>query len=381
MAKFFNPKEEVLDIQLTSLGKHLLSKGDFVPRYYAFYDDDIIYDMDYASSSFAEHQNDIHDRIQDETPRIKVQSALSGVETNIKRSVELTRAKKNELGDKTLQPMLDKHFALPLPLGTSALTKEVNPAWDGYFVKGKLSGSVGYWHNKTLPYLKIPQLDCEILFRAKSYPPGTEVPQDLTGEDAKIAAATATVPSAPLPGFMPGSDEDTIGVFSGLYNNFEDGSALKIYKDSIILELSEKNTDYLSHNFDIEVYEIRDVTGSAMPNQEENGVNEGEELVPLYFARSGFTDFGASYLNDETNDFEELFPEVDPRYVEYFFDINVDREINPLVLCALLPDDKARRKSLQKEFDCPDDRAGNTLLGQANGLYDSIISDSPEDCD
>jgi len=48
--KFFNPKEEVLDIQLTQQGKRLLSMGKFKPKYYAFYDDDIIYDSSYAGT-------------------------------------------------------------------------------------------------------------------------------------------------------------------------------------------------------------------------------------------------------------------------------------------------------------------------------------------
>ena len=30
---FFNKKEEVLEIELTQYGKHLLSKGEFVPVY------------------------------------------------------------------------------------------------------------------------------------------------------------------------------------------------------------------------------------------------------------------------------------------------------------------------------------------------------------
>ena len=48
--KFFNPKEEVLDIQLTQQGKRLLSMGKFMPKYYAFYDDDILYDSSYAGT-------------------------------------------------------------------------------------------------------------------------------------------------------------------------------------------------------------------------------------------------------------------------------------------------------------------------------------------
>ena len=34
--EFFDQKEEVIDVQLTQFGKHLLSKGRFKPEYYAF---------------------------------------------------------------------------------------------------------------------------------------------------------------------------------------------------------------------------------------------------------------------------------------------------------------------------------------------------------
>ena len=44
MVKFFNQKEEVIQIELTPYGKDRLSKGLFYPKYYAFYDNDILYD-------------------------------------------------------------------------------------------------------------------------------------------------------------------------------------------------------------------------------------------------------------------------------------------------------------------------------------------------
>ena len=37
---FFNKKEEILEIKLTSFGKHLLSCGKFKPAYYKFFDND-----------------------------------------------------------------------------------------------------------------------------------------------------------------------------------------------------------------------------------------------------------------------------------------------------------------------------------------------------
>ena len=82
---FFNKKEDVIDIQLTPHGKHLLSRGKFRPSYYAFFDDDILYDAQYAGMTGAtganqkEEQNDIQDRIE-ETPHLKAQYVYSSRE-------------------------------------------------------------------------------------------------------------------------------------------------------------------------------------------------------------------------------------------------------------------------------------------------------------
>ena len=64
MTTFFNPKEEVLDIQLTPYGEALLSVGDFKPVYYAFFDDNVLYDAS-GSAGITEVQNDIESRIQE----------------------------------------------------------------------------------------------------------------------------------------------------------------------------------------------------------------------------------------------------------------------------------------------------------------------------
>ena len=69
--RFFNPKEEVLDIQLTQHGKRLLSIGKMEPVYYAFYDGDILYDVAYASGT--EKQRESKERIDDDTPTLRTQ--------------------------------------------------------------------------------------------------------------------------------------------------------------------------------------------------------------------------------------------------------------------------------------------------------------------
>ena len=48
MAKFINKKEQVFDLKLTTYGHYLFSIGTFKPTYYAFYDDNVIYDNRYT---------------------------------------------------------------------------------------------------------------------------------------------------------------------------------------------------------------------------------------------------------------------------------------------------------------------------------------------
>ena len=68
MTKFLNQKEEVIRIELTPYGKEKFSKGQFMPSYYAFYDNDILYDGVYGG--ITESQNRIVTRITTGTPRL-----------------------------------------------------------------------------------------------------------------------------------------------------------------------------------------------------------------------------------------------------------------------------------------------------------------------
>ena len=69
MAKFLDKKERVIDFQLTPYGKHRLSVGQLRPEYYAFFDTGVLYDSEYAG--FKEVQTKIHERIKTETQFIE----------------------------------------------------------------------------------------------------------------------------------------------------------------------------------------------------------------------------------------------------------------------------------------------------------------------
>ena len=75
--EFFDRKEEVLEIQLTPEGKRLFSLGQFVPKFYEFYDNDVQYE-----ANNGEEQNSSGPRIK-ETPRMRIQAVPHGIESEL----------------------------------------------------------------------------------------------------------------------------------------------------------------------------------------------------------------------------------------------------------------------------------------------------------
>ena len=81
---FFNKKEEVMEVQLTQYGKYLLSKGKFKPVFYAFSDDEILYDISYGENA-TELAKSSHERIQNDTIRSRPLYEHEGAETRVHR--------------------------------------------------------------------------------------------------------------------------------------------------------------------------------------------------------------------------------------------------------------------------------------------------------
>ena len=135
--EFFDRKEEVIDIQLTQYGKHLLSKGIFRPVHYAFYDDDVIYDRTYGGAE--EDQKETEGRIKS-IPRIKTQYVFSGREAKILKNNKSICGEEMG-GHKKAQVSDEKHYSLGNSLGSSALHESKAPAWSVKFLQNTLSGS------------------------------------------------------------------------------------------------------------------------------------------------------------------------------------------------------------------------------------------------
>ena len=300
---FYNKKEEVLEIELTSFGKTLHSRGKFKPSYYAFFDDDVIYDAEYGAAG-----GNADERIRANTPRTRIQYNYTSVEdTKITRDEEdLARfgivsnrgnlaGTENISANELLQEQRTKEVLIQdqkrrntfPPIGTSANSTEYHPAWKAYMLQGSLDSSE-------------PDIDTGASV--------ISIPQ----MDVKKREFTAKA--------IRGTDDN-----SSLYGyTFPDGSSVTVKEDDdseFLIFLKEANASSDAENFLIEVYEVDELTGE-------------EFLTPISFA----TQFGATdrivngLLVDDEGGIEGLDPSEDPTLVGYYFDLEVDSEIDPTII-------------------------------------------------
>jgi len=142
---FFNKKEDVMKIELTPYGRHLLMKGQLKPHYYAFFDDDILYDA--RCAGVTENTTDAKTRILVDTPSLKPPTTLTSVESRYFN--QITREDDNVLLN---------------PIGTNKPVSKNANGWEATAIVGEFSSSLGYISSSTSPIQNIPQIECEMNF-------------------------------------------------------------------------------------------------------------------------------------------------------------------------------------------------------------------------
>jgi len=254
---FYNKKEDVIDIKLTQFGKNLLSRGAFKPAYYAFFDDDIIYEA--AAGFVKELQNNSEDRIRDsirlQTPYVNI-----GIETRFDQET-----KKIEKGDSSVykiiqrkQNPLEKEKLLKYPLADKELGTQKTPYFKVAFLGSEITGSV----TKLIEKVSNPS-DLKI----KS-PTGilTSTPQIATKPfvNLKIDYSRIIEPDATTP------SDFTVDLLADEIT-YPNGIRIKKEEANIILDLQEFGVPHLQDNFEIEIFEfIEEVASTDDPNTEED---------------------------------------------------------------------------------------------------------------
>ena len=279
--QFFDDKQEVMDVVITPFGKHMLSQGRFRPEYYAFFDDDIIYDSRWVTGSTGEEtQNDIEGRIQQRTPRVKQPSVYIGVETAVNLRNELIVAAIDAMphdsgshmaqdthshkiyNQEELQFYGDKFDFLKQPLGRSEQSSKYLPAWNISMLRGEISSSSEALSSSQGIEL-IPQMDINLNYKVYVSEVGSE--QQWTTENITVDYGNVTFPVPDLSTIAAtGSEIDDVfppGTVQNIASEvFGDGTYFSLQNGKIILEVTEKNVNFKKENFDVQVFQSSSVS-------------------------------------------------------------------------------------------------------------------------
>ena len=362
---FFDKKEEVLDLKLTPYGRHLLSKGKLNAVYYAFLDDDILYDTDAAG--FNESNNEVKTRIVDETPSLKPNYTMNSVETTINdKEYDNINYEKQETIDALTKPYdnysplsdLNTKFFQDT-IGTSDSSKKNAPYWDIFNLRGDItnaekttnsqaSSSLEYENDIDTPSLvtNVPQIDVEIEYKATLK----------RNADNDFLEITNQLSSLNLPPPKVASD----------------GTYIYIQEEELLSRIYERNAFEFDEAFDIQVFKY--VQGNN------NTTNNWKQLRFLNKPKSVIKDILMD--SNEQEEFVEL--ETTPDVVEYYFDIRVDEEIALKDICNAISklegvDDISLDLGIDIDIDCKDliTTPGDTGAGGPESCED-VECEDPE---
>lgn len=302
---FFDKKQDVLKIELTPYGRSLLSNGKLMPKYYAFFDDDIVYDV--SAIGATEEQDAIKNRILNETPRLRPQRDLTSPENLISNF---------ERGESSSRPFSQVQLNhLTEPLGTSDGTERDASSWHFTAILGEIDYNedseefeVDSTYNVSGSYLRqIPQINMTIEYTM-------QVRNVRDDSPVRGQASSPTVPVTDV---------------------FSDGTYLEIMDEQIIARIIEENGFTFKEGLEVEAFIFE----------------EEETLVPLKI-----TPRTQSIVNDMLVETDDTFVEIDDTYLEYWMSIFFDEDIPDSDLCKGISKLKKEDILLDIQVECPDEQ-------------------------
>lgn len=376
--QFFDDKEEVIHFELTSYGRHLLSLGRLKPHYYAFYDDDVIYDIshqkDNGGTQLSETQAEIKQRILKNTPYLKTQSNYYGLDRKILAeetylNFEEIRYPSNE----------EKANYLNYPIGTTdPLSVERSPSWQltylhGSTLEGTSSNVSKYLESKevfsdptdprynpdarlsgSLPFKNIPQLEMVLEHQVSV--------RNIYNDDSQhTKEVSANLPISEIK---------------------SDGSYISVQEEQILIHFLEKHGFSHKDSFTIEVFMYDDVAQNKyIPLEfEKRAVNRLPDFDPSFqgadmpeVETGEFAGTGESYPVADSQG--GMLPEIGEKFVEYYFDLRVDRDVPEEDVCDGLMKLKREDIFLDLDYDCIEKEMARDI-----NIYNTGVTDI-EDCE
>ena len=308
-----------MQIEMTPYGRYLYSIGKFKPHSYEFVDDDILY----RAAASEELQEASHNRITNETPKMKINRAFQNVNGAFQSADVFIHSKRET------KLRLDQRQNSVYKLGRSSYSSDKTPGIQLNMFKGRISNSsITQSFDDGAPVL-IPQINIDYNFYVYRK---NELSEPSLNKEF----------TTPL---------------------LDNGDYFEVQFDNIIMETKEFGSFYEKENFEIEVY----TSGS-------DGV-----YAPLKFSKDSpaIVD-GILVAEEEDNPFtlSNSPAEDDSTFSSYYFSLDFDEGIPRAELCEVVENLEVIDQFLDEKLDCPDIRTDRF------DIYSTRVGpEDLEDCD
>ena len=291
--EFFNKKEEVMEIQLTSYGKELLSRGKFKPIYYAFFDEGILYDG--AWGGITENQNIPQERIKNYTPFMKDTKEYLGADAISKNNSLVP-----ENPDVRRISLFDFDSSYENQLGVSKNNSNFTPAWNVKTLQSRILNSSAFLTasaaSRSLP---IPQINID-------------------GDSIKYITSVIGPDGGPV--FCSQGETPSPEIEDDFVAQFADGTKLIIKEGSILLKVQESNTLNHRDNFEVELFEVVE---NDLQSQ------KTKFLRPLKFFKFLPAVQNNLLINPNMSDLDlDNLDKIDKNFASNYFEILIDESVD-----------------------------------------------------
>ena len=330
---FFNKKTEVMKVELTPHGRYLLSIGKLKPSHYRFFDEGIVYDSSGSvqSQDSSEHQSYVDTRIIEETPTLKGNPNITGVERNY-NNYQAVNALVDNIRYITKDDTINK---LTRPLGTVRSDVINTTAFDVKSYDSPITNALKFYNSDSSVDVNIPQVDITIAYSASVTNTG------ITNQ------------------FDTNTDYQS--------DVFTNGEAYNIKPQIPIIEILEKNGMDEKENFYVTVFKVFDPTSNT------NDI----EYTKLKMEKQTTEIEDGNLIEYEEMFLNQIISPIDPSRVSYYFNMIYDYAIPEQEFCRQIGDIPVKNIYLDKEIKCPDLQQQQEYSPYTN----SILPDDLEDCD
>lgn len=364
MTKILNKKLNVYDFQLTNYGKYLMSIGQYMPKYYAFYDDNIVYDNMYTKTGSAlttpisESQNAIHERIKNNTAYIGTLTTFQDVDRHNQELVTTPgpdsivggegaeyrfeggpRYFKSDVTPIRYAPRKDV-FRFDGAIGDALLDSkdtDVAPAWKVIVLNGEITSTQTQYEITQNMTASVPQINITVNYQKQI-------------RDVQYAERRSDqVDPMSLRGRMSQTSD------------FADENLIYLAAQDPIVYVDEVNTELLAQNYDVEVFMVTSSVSSAPPDLQRKYFEKEQEQVV-----DGFMVSSRPLPN-----YEGDLPQT---AVEYYFDFAKDSDADRKIVCRQLQNFNKSSYYIDLDIDCEAELREDVY----NDIYGSQVE--PEIC-